>query len=565
MINKEILLELFKKYQFDSLTKEPYIFMAHNKIGIYYTFKEELYGTLNRVFLPQDKESAEEFLKNYYLYRNQNIKKTIKMTLPVYDEAFVKPNFKEEVEILNEEKKDFIEANRHLRSASLLIEIIKEKLKVSLITYENVKELTEQYNKIKKEWSKKRYHKEEDITPTDTKAISKIKIEQEQIVKDLEETLKGIKTEKELSEIIYSLLDYLKALEMEDSLINNKYFLLKIPLEIDYLKKEIEVIDNFKPTKQLKKRKNKGNKTDELEEKLNEIAQKYQTNKIITLPSFVKNEQQRIEEKYDMIHDMELGTAADYLIEFDNLNIKEAKIKKKEKATNIIVTEEEAIKQLQEDFEKLPDENKNILYLMTYFQKYYNDYSIEKQFLLKELLKIIQSPTNILAKIKIFKKVNFSSLEDFNHSVDQIFEAIKQYPTLNLSKDITIYFEQNSILYKNDMLFASSKKDCMPRVSNVPTPIIYIAKLQKNAHVYFTPKKLTIDFKTEDKLILKENYPLFIISCENNMIKNTKSDIIKVAKVKIDKKEQKDIKIVTSLRIEDITNYKYIEIAGKEE
>ena len=124
MINKEILLELFKKYQFDSLTKEPYIFMAHNKIGIYYTFKEELYGTLNRVFLPQDKESAEEFLKNYYLYRNQNIKKTIKMTLPVYDEAFVKPNFKEEVEILNEEKKDFIEANRHLRSASLLIEII---------------------------------------------------------------------------------------------------------------------------------------------------------------------------------------------------------------------------------------------------------------------------------------------------------------------------------------------------------------------------------------------------------------------------------------------------------
>ena len=89
-----------------------------------------------------------------------------------------------------------------------------------------------------------------------------------------------------------------------------------------------------------------------------------------------------------------------------------------------------------------------------------------------------------------------------------------------------IYFEGNKIL-TNSILIASSKKSCMPKLDS-NNPCEYIVKLKKDALVNYVPSKLTIDITKDDKIVLKDNNPLFIINCKKNNIIIEKNDIIKV-------------------------------------
>ncbi len=535
-MNKKDLLKLIKKYGFDSSLKEPFLYEDKDKLGIYYTFKDDIYGTLNRVYLPKDVDDCDWFLKNYYSYINSHCN-IIKLSS--YNDPFAKPNFIEDIELLDENNIiNYFEDEPYYRSANLLIKIIKEKMDLSLLTYENVKKLTDKYTRIKQELAKKKNSPDELITVYNPKQIEDIKIKQETIIKKLSNNLENCKNINELKEIISDLIKYLKSLELEDSLINNKYFMLKIPIEIEQIKEEIKLLDEYNIVKLKKKKKL------ELEEKMKELELKHSKNKVISLGSFMKNEIERINEKYNMISEIDYNSVADYLIEFDNLNIE-----------NEIIKEKQGIKILEDFFNKLDSKNKNILYLMTFFNNIINNYN---PYIIKEYYKVITNPLNVLAKIKLFKDIDTSSFKNFELSIKELINKYYSIDKIEMPCDMLVYFESNKILI-NDIIIASSKVSCMPKLDN-DNPCEYIVRLKNKTLINFVPAKLTIDITNDDKIILKDNNPLFIIDCKKNNIIKEKDDIIKVAKIKIAEKKTTDIITVSKIKIDSIKCYRNIQI-----
>ena len=240
---KKDLLELFKKYGFNSSLKEPFLYEDNKNIGIFYSFKDPYFGTLNRVYIPNNIEEAEIFLKNYYSYINAHC---LKIKLESYNNPFAKPYFEEDIELLDEN----LESNQLIysplyQSANLIIKVIAEKMNLSLTTYENVKKLNEKYASIKKEWCKKKNIPYTEPQLNNLKNIDTIKNEQNIIINKLNKTLNTCTNFKELKTTILQLIKYLENLEKDHSLINNKYFLLKIPLEIDMMQKEILILINI--------------------------------------------------------------------------------------------------------------------------------------------------------------------------------------------------------------------------------------------------------------------------------------------------------------------------------
>ena len=138
-------------------------------------------------------------------------------------------------------------------------------MNLSLLTYENVKKLTDKYTRVKQELFKRKNLPLEDITIYNPKVTENIKFKQDNIVKELKESLDNCQTNEELKKIIDDLVKYLKSLELEDSLINNKYFMLKIPIEINNFKEEIKLFDEYSNIKLKKKKKL------EFEEKLRDL------------------------------------------------------------------------------------------------------------------------------------------------------------------------------------------------------------------------------------------------------------------------------------------------------
>ena len=536
-MNKKDLLKLFKKYGFDSSLKEPFLYEDKDKIGIYYTFKDEIYGSLSRVFLPPDLQTSEWFLKNYYSYVNSHCNL---IKLNSYNDPFAIPHFEDNIEFLDENTViNRFDDEPFYRSANLLINIIKEKMNLSLLTYENVKKLTEKYLKIKQELAKKKKSPDELINVYNPRQLEDIRIKQIDIINKLKNKLNNCQTKEELRLIIIELINYLKSLELEDSLINNKYFMLKIPIEIDQLKEKIKLYDEYNLAKLKKKRKL------ELEQKIKELEIKHAKNKIISLNSFMKNEIQSINEKYNLISEIDFNTVGDYLIEFDNLNLK----------NNIDVKEKQGIKILRDDFDKLDDKDKNNLYLITFFSNIIDSYN---PYIIKEYYKTITSPNNVLAKIKLFKDFDISSFKNFELSIKEQFNKYNNLEKIKMPCDMIMFFEGNKIL-TTSLLLASVKKACMPRLDS-NNPCIYIVSLKKDSLINFVPSKLTIDITNEDKIILKEGNPLFIIDIEKNNTISKKDDIIRVAKIKIVEKKTTDIITVTKIKTEEIVCYKKIEI-----
>ena len=258
---------------------------------------------------------------------------------------------------------------------------------------------------------------------------------------------------------------------------------------------------------------------------------------------------QNINEKYNLVSDIDYNTIADYLIEFDNLNIKDS----------IDIKEKQGIKILRDAFDKLEEQDKNNLYLITFFSNIIDSYN---PYIIKEYYKTINNPNNVLVKIKLFKDIDISSYKNFELSIKELINKYNNFNKLNMPCDMLMFFEGNKVLTTN-LLVASSKKNCMPKLDS-NNPCTYVINLKKNALINYVPSKLTIDITNEDKIVLKEGNPLFIIDIEKNNTINKKDDIIKVAKVKIFEKKTTDIIIVSKIKTEEIKCYKRIEIERNE-
>ena len=560
MITKEQILKILKKYGFDSLHKEPFLYENKNQIGIFYTVKDSLYGYLNRIYLPKTLEEAEEFIKKYYEAK----KNKYQIVFSNYITNTPKPEF---IEIKKEEKKkeEIIKKTyqpRELRTALLLLDIILDKLTVQKTTYDNVRTIHFKYQQTKKRWQEL-YNK---VLKQKTEYFQEPFSEEinnnlEDIIKPYKDQLEQINTSEEIKEYIKILITNLKELEKQESLIKNKYLLIKIPIEINVLENQIKILEEILKKKKIFIKKN------EINNILKEIENESEINKIVSYPSFKNNEQNRIDEKYEMINEMDISTIADYIIEFDNLTIKEPLIKTKEEIKEETKTFEQTMKLLEDDFNKRTEEEKNIIYILTSFMHNLLDFKDNLALLKeesKEYLKIINNPNNILAKIKIFKNIHTNNYQNLEKDLEQLKKSLINLKPTIIPSDLNLFFKEQEAL-NSDYIIGSTKKSCMPISNSSKDLITYVVTIKKDSKVYFTPQKLDIDIQNEDLLYFKNNCPIFIVDLEKNSLKSENSDIIKISRYEIEKQTIDDVVVINKLKIDKVDNYKKIYIERKEE
>ena len=466
-----------------------------------------------------------------------------------YEEYYVKPIFKEKIEKFVEEDKRTIlfQENEHFvkkyQTVLTLLLILNEKQRLCVLAHDNLKKMIGTYLNLKNEWNLLR--KELDKNFVEEKYLD-LKFDSLKLIdlKIIEEEIKKIDNENDLTKMLYSLVELLKNLELEKTLLEEKYQLIKLPIEISVLEKEIEYLKNIKNKKKLIKT---------INDSFVRIENESNIYKVVSKENYIKNEEKRIIEKYQIIKDIEPHTIADYLIEFDNLSIKTVKITMPKLE---VIDEEKQIELLKNNFNDYKEEDKTKLILLTSFLRNISCPCSEEVY--QDLLNTLNKTANILLKIKLFKNIDLSSLENFNSSLKKLTENINEIPVEKLKCDLKMFLKSDELNFKN-YLVGSLKKDNMPIYNN--EGIIYKIILKKGTLVSFIDKELVRNI--DDQLDLKQNSSLFLINLKKNIISLENSDIIKV--IKINKFEQtiKNIMIVTGVKTEKIDFYKEIEVKGR--
>ena len=573
-VEKEVLQKILYKYGFYSLNKEPFLYVKNNEIGISFSFKDPFYGELTRIFLPKSIEEAKDFLTKYNKKKKNGQKYQVHIKLSDYKKenpeiVFEKNNQpysleelkripEEKVEIMSLQKED--KYIRKLKRCLLqLLEIIKEKIKIQEDTYQNLGNLTQKY------YTKYNYYENLRKEYYKLKETHVIKEEQLDPLKDINDELettageiKKIKDRQQLENLILVYTEFIEKLESSESLIKNKYELIRLPLEIDRLNKKIEILENA-----IKRKKGWFNKKDNVEEELNNVEKESIVNQMVSYEQYKENEQNRVKEKYAMVPDLDKRTIGDFLIEFDNLKIKEPTLEQEEEAKEY--TYEETMTELEENFEQRSNEEKKIL---TFYHSFIRKSLINTQSISKkeveDFINTIENPNNILIKLKYFKNIDTSDVDKCIESIRKEAEQIKTIKEDCLKGNINVFFKENKVITTQKFLAASTKRILSPSQNNLENDINYIALLKKDTPVYFAPIELTFDLENDDMLIQKENQPFLLIDVQKSSIQNTNSDIIKIVKYQAVKEKKENITVVTDLKRVKIDEYRYVTIERKE-
>lgn len=569
-VHREELQKLMIKYGFYSLNKEPFLYDGKKGVGLSLTFRCPFYGTLTRLFIPKTQEKAEEFLAKYCWYKKNGKNYKIQIELNDYEtelpEIFFTRNKKrltiEEMRDLEkksqkeepQKQKNYIYQLK--KSAFLILEVIEKKIEIQNKTYQNLVKLTNQYEEKLYELNrqKQEYEKQKNTLKTPEKLSDEV-VDYHDELTHLEQNIRQMNTETDLISYIKELTNFLKELEISESLIQNKYELIKKPIEIESVEQQIKEIEL------LKRKRGMFGKKENLEEALEKVRKQSTLKKIVTFQTYHDNEIKRIEEKYTLIPDMDIRTIGDFFVEFDNLNIKDPILEIEERKPSYELT----MKKLENDFTSRPKEEQNLLIL--YHSMLKDIYDLNKTGkdtrAIEEFIELMKNPNNIIMKIKFFKNIDISSVENCRQSIQKELTRLSMIKDDELLTDINVFFKKSEKLEESIVLKTSNKRTLAPADITSDNLVIYIAKLRKNTKVYFVPTEITYDMEQEDNLVLKQNQPLILIDLQKNKIKEEKSDILKIVQYKEIIKTEKNYKYVTELVVEKKELYKNITIESR--
>lgn len=569
-VQREELQKLMMKYGFYSLNKEPFLYDGKKGVGFSFTFRSPFYGTLTRLFIPKNQEEAENFLGKYYWYKKNGQNYKIQIELNDYETELPEIHFTQNKKSLNleemqglekgtqkeepQKQKNYIQKLK--RSALLILEVIEKKIEIQNKTYQNLVKLTNQYEEKLYELNKQKQDYERQNIPMRTpEKLSDETINYRNELAEIEQSIRQMNTESELTNYIKELTNFLKSLEISESLIQNKYELIKKPIEIESLEQQIKEVEL------LKKKRGMFGKKENLEEALEKIRKKSTLKEIVSFQTYHDNEIKRIEEKYTLIPDMDIRTIGDFFVEFDNLSVTEPIIDIDEKNPSYELT----MKKLESDFTSRPKEEQNILILYHSTLKDIYDLSkLEKDTqAIEEFIELMKNPNNILMKIKFFKNIDISSIDNCRRSIQQELARLAKIETDEILTDINVFFKNSEKIENSIILKTSNKRTLAPSNITSDNRVIYIAKLRKKTKVYFVPTEITYDIEQEDNLILKQNQPLILIDLQKNKINDEKSDILKVVQYKEVIKTAKNYKFVTDLIVDKKELYKNITIESR--
>ena len=573
----DVLIKMFNKYGFHSLKKEPYIYKNNDEIGISFTFDDPLYGELTRIFIPKTAEEAEDFLGKYSWFKKHGKKYNISISLSDYklqnpEIKFTKEKKEyslEELKILsnndliqkNSTKKEFNYLKKLKRTLFLLISIINEKKKIEIDIYNNLNSLIESYNDKKEELElkTKKLNKNYVINIINCNESKKSFLFQQDFTNQKNLLLKN-NTKEKLEEEIDNLVTLLETAETNENLISNKYELIKLPLMIEEINQKLKIVDDA-----LNKKKKLFAKKERIDLQFAKIDDNSVINQMVNFENYENNEINRIKEKYAMIPELDKRTIADFLIEFDNLNIKDPSLEELMLNDSKEISYEDIMLELEKSFNQKKEEEKNILIIYHSILKFliFNDQIISDKEV-KEFINLINSPSNIMLKIKYFKNLDTSSTTNFLNSLIKEASKISNINCDLLEGSINVFFKDKKLITAEKFIQASNKRALAPVQTKDENDVNYIALLKPKTAVYFIPEEIAYDFANDDSLIKKSNQPFFLIDLQKNSIKNSKSDILKIVRYENVLKKENDICLVTELKSQKVDQYKNIVIEGNE-
>lgn len=537
-------LDILKTYNIHSKRFEPTIYQNNNQVGICLDLKDSLFGYLTRAFIFQGTEDLNNFLAAFFWYKNNHQKYNIKLTLDAYDtktpkiiylyndQTITKENMLN-IESYLEEKKETLAQDQEKEYYLKCI----EELTNYLINFKQMKEnIKLEKNKLKTEENDLKFVLLTELTiyygkekPLTKKAIT---LESPSTINNslLLENLKNIKTKtiQEIKDYLNTLVNNIKAEELDEKNLVNIYSNSVYNYNIDILKKQIDFVKS-----KINAEKNfnvKGSKLHNIDAELKSFLK---TNIAPTkLDIFLVDNKNKILEKFQKITDIKM--ACEIITGHKIATTPFIQEETKEK------TDVETI--LRNNFNELTKDKKSNLILYHSIYKPICNYIINHNYpdkneiithfdfnhYYEELEEIIYNENNNHYLINFFSHINFKDLNSYLDSIINICQDVEN-TKFHLPHTINLFAISNNNKYKQ-----------LNKLPNKNTKYL----ITTDHDLLFIPSKLIIDWDTKE------------MSQENDAVYYTNENIIEdletITLIKYNKshKEKNDIIITTDL-IED--------------
>lgn len=557
MLQKEQVLSILKKYGYYSLNRAPFLYQNQENIGIYFVWPNKHYGNLERVLYFKKEEEVEEEVFKYWWYQNNKEKYSLTVVFDNYEVCNpivnyyykgtsltieMMKNFNEEGTNLKDPK-DTIKKRQLLRTSTILILVLKEKLRIQNEIYLKVSEMKETIETLKKEYKKKLslYKKGFSEAAETFELLVDNHDESEKLLKELHNELISLDSVEDIRNFIKMLFQYLEKLESSSITLQNRYLLNRYPYEIEDLRKKIVILEDA-----LNIKKKLFQSKQDLFEQLNIVDNMSECKKMVNLKIFIEKERKQVQYKYQNRGSIDENVLGDYLVNFEKLNIELPTMIENNDFEEF--DKEELFTKLKKTFDSFTEEEKSACFVASSFlreclivligknlDKEFNISQVISKLVLDNKIHIFNDAymaldhyTNAKIRVKYFSVIKMKSFETFMSSLIEVLKMLKNLE-LNLPKSFYGYYidRNKSIvnLYLKNIVHLNKKTS-------------YIAKFMPNVPIYYSPVSVVrqLDIINNNELVERKNDTIFFIK-EDVGIKNNhkKTTVVQYEKDKISK------------------------------
>lgn len=553
MLKKEQILKVLKKYGFYSLNRAPYLYQNKDEIGVYFIWPNVHYGNLERVLFFNDEETLDEEVYKYWWFLNNKNKIDIIVEFDNYKEINPKVFYKVDGILLTAsmmknygkeklvDEATIIKKKQLMRTANILIIILREKFKLQNETYFRVIELQETLKQLTNAYNKKlnQYNKSKEEISESYELLMDENDESEKLANTLYDELASLEAIEDIRNFMESMFSYLINIDSSEIHLQNVYLLNRYPFEIDDMKKKIEILDNaLKVKKKLFKSKQN------IPDLLKEVDDNSQCRKMINVNLYIEKEKKRIEEKYENCEHIDENVLGDYLLNFEKMDIE---VPEMIEATNqsLCFSKEELIVTLKSYYEKLTKKEKSACHVATSFlgeclNSLADIKSLEElttneiisQLVLKkqlerfnEAFQFLDNYLNAKIRVKYLSVLKIDSFETFIESLVSVLHILDQIK-IKLEHAFVGYYNNKNRelipLYLKNMCYFEQRTS-------------YIVNILPNVPIYYSPVQIIkpLDIVDNEELVVRENDVVFLMKHKVNI--QTKTDKISVVKYEKDK------------------------------
>lgn len=575
MLKKEQILKVLKKYGFYSLNRAPYLYQNKEELGVYFVWPNSNFGNLERVLFFYDEETLDEEVYKYWWFLNNKNNVNVIVEFDDYEKLNPKINYKLNNKILTatmmkhfsdientENESDIIKKKQLIRTANILILILREKFKLQNETYFKVLELQETLKQLTNTYNKKlnQYNKSNEDTPESYELLMDENDESEKLANTLSDELASLNTTEEVRTFIESMFTYLSNIDSSEIHLQNVYLLNRYPYEIEDIKAKIDILENA-----LKAKRRLFGAKQNVPELLGKVDSNSQCKKMINVNLYIEKEKKRIQEKYENRDQIDENILGDYLLNFEKMNIEVPSMIEVQN-NSVVLEKEELLKALKEKYEKLNKKEKSACHVATSFlgeclnilseienidilttSDIISNLVLSKNIdRFNEAFQALDNYLNAKIRVKYFSVLKIDTFETFIESLISVINILKNI-NIKLSSSFKCYYHIKNKeiipLYLKNLSYLEGKQS-------------YLVEVKSNVPVYYSPVQIVkpLDIVENVELDLRENEVVFLL----HQTVNIESDSRKIKVVKYEKDKvvkRKDCIAVTDMKEKSICVY----------